>query len=484
MQLADQATQGAKWTGLASALNALMGVAQIAIVARFLEPSDFGTVAMIMVILAIANAFVTVGFSDVLVVKHEATEEQLATMYWLNVIVGIAIYGLLFLGAPLVSMITDRDGIELMVRVMGLTLLLGACTVQFNALMRRELYLKALAVISLVASSTALLTSVILATTGFGIWSLIMAGLTSQMVTNVGLLFYAQRFGWFPKCVFNISVVVEMIRFGTYRIGAALLNAVITRSDQLAIGAFLGSTALGFYTVAYNLAMQPFNRINPILTQVSFPVFSKIKDDNDKLLRVYRKGLRLLMVINAPLLIGMIAVAPLLIPALLGQGWEKSIYVVQILSISVLFRSANNINIGLILAKEKYRWPLFWNLALLAIIPSTVIVAAKLSQSLYVVSWTIVVVQVVLSIMGYLLFARRLLGDFTRAYISDFGRPILTAVLMGIGVMWLRIEVDLTSHWHALILAIFTGIVLYIGLSFVAQRKHIREFIILAKGKM
>lgn len=484
MQLGEEASKGAKWTALASGLNGLIGVAQISIVARFLEPSDFGIVAMILVALAIANVFVTVGFSDVLVVKHEATPEQLSTMYWLNVLVGIVAYAVLFVSAPLLSLVIDRDGVETLVRVMGLTLLLGALVVQFNALMRRELRLKAVAIIGCAAHVAGFIIAVGFAAAGFGVWSLIVAALATQLVTNAGLLYYAARYRWFPQRVFKLSGVAEMIRFGGFRIGAALVNTVNSKVDQLAIGTFLGAGALGVYTVAYNLAMQPFTRINPVLTQVSFPVFAKVKDDDAKLLRGYRRGVRVLTAINAPLLIGLIAVAPILIPAFLGPGWEESIPVLQILCVFVLLRSVSNINIGLILAKGKYRWPLYWNLFLLMIIPVTVFVAARISQSLIVVSWAVVGVQIFLFLMAYVLFARRLLGGFAFGYLNDFGRPVVTAGLMAVSVTWLQLELALQSNWQGLVIMVPAGAVLYVALSFVLQRQHAAELITLAKAKM
>lgn len=484
MQLAAQATRGAKWTGLASGVNAAIGVAQLSIVARFLEPSDFGAVALVQVVLAVANVFVSVGFSDVLVVRHDASPEQLSTMYWLNILVGFGVYGLVFVGAPLLALVIERDGIENLARVMGLVLLMGSAVVQFNALMRRELRLKEIAVIGLVAHGFAFIVVVALASTGAGVWSLVVAALVSQALTSASLFVYATLYGWLPDLCFDIKNVNEMVRFGVFRIGAALINTVNTKADQLVIGAILGATALGLYTVVYNLAMQPFSRINPILTQVSFPVFAKIKEDNTNLRRGYRKGLRMLMAINAPLLIGAAVVAPLLVPMLLGPGWEASIPVFQILCLFVLLRSASNINIGLILAKEKYRWPLYWNLLLLLIIPATIFLTAKIFGSLIVVSLSVVCIQVGLSVMGYILFARRLIGGFTLGYLNDFGRPVLTSILMAVGVFWLRSEVDLSPNWLGVAVVVAVGAALYIGLSFILQPRHTRELITLARAKM
>lgn len=462
----------------------MIGVGQISVLARFLQPADFGTVAILMIILAIANVFVTVGFSDVLIVKHEATTRQLSTMYWLNVIVGLTAYIAIFFGAPLLSMLVEREGIASMARVMGLSLIMGSSVVQFYALMRRELRLKQLAVIQTMAHLAGFVAAISFAISGFGVWSLIFAGLATQLVTSVCLLFLAGRYQWYPQRLFQFDDVFELIRFGLFRIGAALLNTLNTKVDQLAIGAFLGTTALGFYTIAYNFAMQPFTRINPILTKVSFPVFAKIKHDDARLLRGYRKGLRILMVINAPLLIGLIASAPLFIPALLGPGWERSIPILQILCIFVVFRSASNINIGLILAKEKYRWPLYWNLLLVLLFPATIFVVAYVSQSLLVVSLSLLGVQVFLSLMAYLLFAKRILGGFALGYLSDFGRPVLTSALMGVAVFWLQSQLSFASPWLGLALILPAGAVLYICFSFFLQRQHIEELIAVLRSRV
>jgi O-antigen/teichoic acid export membrane protein len=484
MSLNHQAFKGAKWTGLAAGAGALIMVVQISIVARYLQPEDFGAVAMIMVVLSIANVFVTTGFADVLIVKHEATSEQLSTVYWLNVLVGAIAYLVLFVGAPLLSFVIETDRIVMMGRVMGITLLIGAVAVQFNALMRRELLLKSLAIITLVANLFGCLVAVVLAVNGFGVWSLIFSAITVQSIITASLMTKAVQNNWLPSRKFNLNSVHEMMRFGSYRIGAALMNAFYTRVDQIAIGAVLGPAALGYYSVAFNLAIQPFSRINPVLTQVSFPVFSKIKDDDAKLLRGYRKGVRLITAINAPLLMGLIATAPLLVPVLLGNGWEPSIYVVQILGLFVLLKSSGNINLGLILAKEKYRWPLYWNVVLLIAFPLTIFTVARLGGTLNSISWSVVCLQFILFVMSYKLFAKKLLGDFTLGYLSDFCRPVLSGSAMAIAVYWFHSSFSMSSPVWELILSVGLGVVLYVVFSFFIQKGHFEELMALVKAKM
>lgn len=475
--LTSQAASVAKWTTLGSIAAALVSVLQISILARYLKPADFGAVALLMVILEICNVFVKIGFSDVLVVKSEATRRQLSTLYWVNIAVGLGMYCLLFMAAPWLDYLFETIKITAMARTLGLILPIGALVVQFEALMRRELMLRQLTLFRVGTSIVGLAVAVYLAINGYGVWSLVLATLASQVTLNLLLWVVAARQNWLPGAWGALSEIHEFLTFGMYRVGAALLNALNSRVDQLAVGAFLGPVALGYYNLAFNLAMQPFQRINPILTQVSFPIFAKVKDDNCKLLKGYRKGLRLLVSVNAPLLLGLAVIAPLVVPALLGRGWAPVIPIVQVLAVAVLFRSAASINIGLVLAKEKYRWPFYWNLGLLAIVPLTIMLVSAFTKSVVMVSLALAAINLFMLVGGYLLFPRRLLGRFDLSFISDVGRPMLAACLM---LPVITVVIDrwaIGSQWVQIGLVAALGGVIYAAASLLIQRQHTGEIL-------
>ena len=230
--------------------------------------------------------------------------------------------------------------------------------------------------------------------------------------------------------------------------------------------------------------MQPFLKINPVLTQVSFPIFSRIKNDNTMLKRGYRKGVRVLTFINAPLLLGMLSIAPLFIPFFLGPGWDNSIIVLQFLCIYVLFRSITNINTGLILAKEKFRWPTYWSLFLVFLIPFTIIITAQVTNSLYFITFIVMMVEIILFIVAYFLFPRRLLGNFDYKYLSDIGRPILSASIMSLFVYILSKNMLINSQIIELTILILFGMFVYIILSFIIQRRHLDEFLEVIKSEL
>lgn len=467
---------GAKWNTFAMVLNFIISMAQISILAKYLLPSDFGVIALLLVVISILTIFVTIGFSDVLIVKNQATSEQLSTMYWLNVCVGIFIYTLTFLGSHFFeNLISTSYDASFILRVMSLSILIGSLGVQFRALMRRDFLFKQLALLDLFAHFLSFIIAVVLVYYGYGIWSLIIAILCQQTLTCLFLFIYAIKLKWLPKFIFNIKSVRNMITFGSHRIVSSILGNIISRSDQLVIGALLGPASLGIYSVAYNFSMQPFLKINPVLTQISFPVFSKIKNNNSDLLRAYRKGQRILSFINSPFLLGLLAIAPIFIPVFLGPGWEDAVLILQILCIYGLMRSASNINTGLVLAKEKFSWPTYWNLLMVFVIPASICIAVVVSQSLIVVTYTVMFVQFFLLIISYFLFVRRLLGSFGYELIDDIGRPIFISSLMAVSVIYLNKLINFESSVAELFILILFGIAIYIFLSYLFQRKSLME---------
>lgn len=136
-------------------------------------------------------------------------------------------------------------------------------------------------------------------------------------------------------------------------------------------------------------------------------------------------------------------------------------------------RSASNINTGLILAKEKYSWPTYWNLLLVFVIPVSIYIAIVVSESLVVVTFTVVFVEFLLLSISYFIFIRRLLGNFGYKLIDDIGRPIFISSLMAIFVISLNKFINIESSTIELLILILSGAAIYIFLSYLFQRSNL-----------
>lgn len=252
--------------------------------------------------------------------------------------------------------------------------------------------------------------------------------------------------------------------FGLYRVGAMVANAISSRIDQLIVGILLGAETLGYYNVAIRIVFQPIERINPAVTRVTFPAFSRIQDDVERLSINYARMLRFLAILNAPILLGIAVAAQWLVPVMLGDQWLPCIPVIQVLCFYTLLRSMVNAGGSLILARGKAHWTMFWNLGVLLVYPVALWWAGS-SGDIMAICWTLLVLQAVLTLFYHRVFIRSLTNVPLRRFIWAFGKPIILASLMAFAVAanshLFRLEHDVQN----LIVAILSGVIVYLMLA-------------------
>ncbi len=475
VNLAEQANQSVRWSTVLSLWLLVAGLVQVVVFARYLAPEEFGGVAAMMLVLVIADVFVRVGFSDGIIANQSLTREQLSTLYWMNVGLAVVVYGFIAVMAAPIGLLVGTTEFTGLLRAIAVVLVIGACAVQFEALARKALHFRVLSLAGIARSVVGLILLVVGLQLGWGLWAYVVSTLLAQCVMTATMLVYARRQDWLPALQFAPAGVTELVRFGAYRVGAAFLNNLSNRVDQMAILAVLGAAELGYYAMAHNIAMKPFQKIGPILSRVSFPVFARVAQNQDRLQRGYRKGVRMILFVNAPLLVGYIAVAPQLVEVFLGEDWRPMVVVSQILAIYALLRSVLNINIGLILARGHYRWPLWWNLAMCVVMPLAIYAAASFEATIVAVATALLLVQCIVFVVSYFIFSRRLLGAFGAQYMLDVAKPVCAAVLMFIAVRALDQVVTLPTTMMQLLALVGGGALAYALISCVVQPGAIRE---------
>ncbi len=478
MSLKAKASSSVRWTALHTGSVTIIQFTKLAILGRLLSPSAFGLMAMLMVVIEIARVFSQMGLSEAIISKQDTSSDQLSSLYWINIAAGFILYSLLVLFSPAIACFFGEPQLEGMLPVVALIFIISAFGIQFEALIRKHLFFDLFAKINIFSAVMSLVIAVSLAWQGFGVWSLIFGQLGLNISKTLALFFVAFRKAWLPGLRFQFKEIKDHFYFGLNRVGAMVANQVNSRIDQLTIGSLLGADSLGFYNIAFRIALQPIQRINPILTRVAFPVFSQVQDENARLRRGYVQMIHLLMSINVPLLIGLSAIAPIAVPLLMGEKWIPSVPVVQVLAFYALLRSLGNAGGSLIMAKGKASWTLYWNLALLVLIPASVILAVLVKKSVVTVGIVLVCLQIGLVFIHYFVFLRRLVGPFFFSYFGAIGRPVLAASGMGSVVFWL--QAVLSSHhinsFLNLGFSVASGAAIYIIISFFIQRSLFLEY--------
>lgn len=474
-------TRGVRWSGINTLSTTAIHFIELAVLAHLLGAEAYGLMAIVSVITGFGTVFSNLGLSGAVIQRLSPTREELSTLYWMNVVAGFALFILFALVAPLVATAFGVTQLRPLLSVAAFSFVIYAIGAQFSAQIVKELRFDILTKFNIASSLIGMCVSVALALYGFGVWALIWGSLSVTFSITIMRIAWAKAEKMLPFLHFNWNEGRRYLSFGVYLTGQAFVNYINFRIDQLLVGYLLGPIALGYYNMAFRLAIAPFMRINSIVTSVAFPAFSLVQDDRALLKRGFMKMIALVTSVNAPVLVGMAALAPLLVPILLGEKWRPAIPLVQILAFYSLFRSFGSAAGSLIIAKGKAKWMLYWNLSLTLLIPPTIFAAAKTGDMVNV-CYALVLLQFFLAFMHYRVLIRKLIGPCFTEYAAVIAKPIVLALCMG-ALMSLVIRfVALDSKILAFALAAIVGLVGYIVLSFVFQRALVTEAIVLLFG--
>ncbi len=472
--LVKRAASGVAWTGTATVVTTGLQFVQLAVLARLLAPEDFGLMAMILVVLGFAHVFADMGMSNAIIHRQDTTRRQLSSLYWLNILVGLLVFGLVVASAPLVAAAFREPRLDGPMVLAAVVILIAPLGQQFQILLQKHFRFRTLGAVEVGAAVAGAATGIGCALAGQGVYSLVWGQLADAAVKALLLLRIGWR-EWRPACQFRREDLKGYLSFGLYQVGERSANYFGSRLDQLLIGLILGAQSLGYYNLAFNLVMLPVLRLNPILTRVAFPIFAKIQDDSQKLKDGFMALQKILATVNFPLLIGISVIAPIFVDVIFGEQWEPSILLIQILAIVALFRSAGNPIGSLMLAKGRPDLGFYWTLLFLVTQAPTIYLASRYG-GLLGISIALLVLQFMYYWVVYFMIVRRLLGPCLRSHINSIAPAVVTSCLMGLCVAGVS-AVGVMHSWRMLALQILFGAASYLVLNWVLYRNEMLQML-------
>lgn len=482
MSLKEQAASGVKWTGAATAITTGVQLCQVAVLARLLSPSDFGLVGMLLVIVGFAQAFADMGISNAIIYRQDATRQQLSSLYWLNLIAGIAVFFLVWASTPLIVRFYREPRLANLVFWVALTFLITPVGQQFQILLQKQLRFSQLARIEVAAAAGGATAGISTAILGHGVFALIWSQLAYALVKATSLAGLGWR-TWPPALRFRLHDLRGYLGFGLYQMGERSVNYFMQRLDHLLVGLLLGAKALGYYTLAFNLVIQPVAKLNPIVTRVAFPVFAKVQNEIPRLRRGYMQVVSILSMTNFPLLIGLAVLAPLFVPVVFGEQWLPSVVLLEILAFVSLLRSQLNPVGSLLLARGRADLGFRWNAAVLCLHIPGIYLGARVAGVTGVAAG-LLILQALYTVLGYSFLIRVVLGRCAREYIDSSFPALWMSLLMGVSVLCLRVflgHAGVAALWTLVLAASFGGLI-YLLLVGTLRPDMLREIRGLALG--
>jgi len=478
MDLKTKTIQGIGWSGISQVVQLLFHFILIAILARLLTPDDFGLLAMTVVFTGFVMIFCDFGITAALVQHKRITEEHLSSSFWINILTGFVLTLLLVISAPLIANFYNESRLTLIISMLSITFFIHSFGAVQTVLFTRELNFKSLAVAEILSVLISGIIAIILAFSGFGVWSLVWQQLSSIFIKVIFLWKFSN---WKPKFLFKWQRLKELLGFGLNLTGFSFINYFNRNFDDLLIGKFFGSVSLGFYNLAYQLLLFPLSNISQVIGRVMFPSFSIIQNNKDRISHLYIKATRYIATITFPLMIGLLVVAPQFIKVVFGLQWERSIFLVQIFALSGLLHSLGT-TVGWIYQSQgrtdiMFRWGFF----------SSIIVVTAFIIGL---RWNIEGVAVSYAIAGLLLaypsFAIpfKLIDLKFGYFVKQFKSISLATIGMGGTIFTLSVFMNSILGMSDLIILISTiiiGIISYISILFVLDKSFCREIFYLFK---
>lgn len=304
------------------------------ILARILSPEEFGLVGMIAIFIALGNSLMDSGFSGALIRKENVTDKDLSTVFYTNLILSIIIYAILFVSAPFIAEFLNTPILVKLVRILSLSVLIMSFTQVQKVNFIRKIDFRTQAIISLAASLVSGIASIWMALDGYGVWSLVVQQLSKQAVVSLLLWIFST---WKPSAVFSWSSFKEMFNFGSKLLACSIISVIWNEIYSLVIGKMYNPVSVGYFTRAEKFKSLVTSNIGQVVQRVGYPVMSSIQNDPQRQVRVYRKVVRLTMLITSTLVMGLIGCADAMIEVLIGAKWLPAAEYLRILGLSGIF---------------------------------------------------------------------------------------------------------------------------------------------------
>lgn len=314
---------------VAQAANFVLRLGSLMILARLLLPKDFGLVGMVTAFTGILNLFRDFGLSAAAVQRATVTEEQVSTLFWINMFVGIVLGLVVFASAPGIAAFYHEPRLLNITAVLSLGFFFNAAGIQHSALLQRQMRFTTLSVIAVIALIVSTAAAIVIADAGYGYWSLVAMTLVFPLVSTVGFWLTA---GWFPGMPRRGIGIRSMMRFG----GTLTLNGLVAyaayNAEKVLLGRFWGADAIGIYGRAYQLINIPTENLNSAVGEVAFSALSRVQDEPARLKSYFLKGYSLVLGLTLPITIGCAFFADDLVFVLLGPKWKQAAGIFRLLA--------------------------------------------------------------------------------------------------------------------------------------------------------
>lgn len=475
--LKERTARGLFWSVFGNGAQQLVTMAIGIILARILDRSDYGLVAMLTVFSIVAGNLQESGFTSALAIKRDASHRDFNAVFWFSILTSACIYLLLFCCAPLIAAFNRAPELTLLGRVMFLGFFISSFGTAHAAWLFRHLKVREKTSSQVVASMVSGVVGLLFAIAGKGVWALVAMDLTYKL-TYTTLIWHWST--WRPTWQIDLRPAWQMFGFGSKLLLTNILNTVNNQLLQSILGHYYRPTQVGDYSQANKWNTLGFSLLGGMINSVAQPVLAKVEDDGQRQIRVFRKMLRFTAMMSFPAMLGLSLIAPEFIPLALGEKWTFCVPYLQVLCLGGAFIPVNSVFSNLMISRTRSDLYLYTTAAFLVCQLVLIVYFAGNGELLPLVCaitllqphWFFVLWAVVRSQMRVHLFD--VLADVV---------PFLLAACLSMGMGWLAAKV-VDSAWLVLLMKIVIAASTYCLLMWLCRVVVFRECVEFVMSKI
>jgi PST family polysaccharide transporter len=463
--------KGAVWTAVSKWSAQIISWASMLVLARLLAPSDYGLVGMASVYLGLIGMVSEFGLGSAIVTLRELTDVEIRQLHTFALLLGLGAFLVSVASARPLALFFHSPELTGVVLVMSLGFLAAGLRTVPTAILQRDMEFKRLSLAEATQAVLQALSAVTLAWFGFRYWSLAIAAVVGGAVLTV-ILFVLRPCGVVRP---HPGSVRHALRFGSHMLVSRLAWYAYSTADFLVAGKFLGPAPLGYYTIAWNLASVPVEKITNILTNVTPSILSSVRDNNEELRRYLARVTEVLSLITFPAAFGLAVVAPDVVRVVLGAKWMAAAPALRLLAAYASVRSIASILSQVLFVKGETRFVMHLTTATALVMPPAFAIGAH---------WGIEGIAWAWMIAHPMFFAASLSRTLSRIgmakgeYVRCLQAPVVASGVMAAVLMLIHPSVvTLASAAVSLAIQILVAAAAYTSVLFIGYRKHVLRYV-------
>jgi polysaccharide transporter, PST family len=335
-------SRGLAWISAASATIGVFDILVLFLILHlgWISPRQYGIAALAFSLFTVLDLITDLGLSAAVIQRDDHTPEKISTVFWMNVLMGLALYGLLwFVIAPALSSYHHEPLVGEMLKVYGVKFIFQNVYFMPGAKMRRELRFAEISIIRFLSNVAEFVTKLTLAYLGYGVWLFVYAPLARVLVFGVGTQL---REPWLPRFVFRFRETWPWVVFGFKSSVSKILFFTYTSLDVQIVGRYFGDAAAGLYRMATDIALEVVKVLSDIVAQVAFPAFARVKHDRRRMNDQFIAFTRMNLVVLLAYVIVIFVPAPELL-GIIGKQYVEASTILRVLCVVGVLRSMSYI---------------------------------------------------------------------------------------------------------------------------------------------